>query len=34
MAGRDTVGVEVPNPHKEKVRLKELMTKSETYGRA
>jgi S-DNA-T family DNA segregation ATPase FtsK/SpoIIIE len=32
MAGRDTVGVEVPNAHKEKVRLKELMTKSELYG--
>ena len=32
MAGRDTVGVEVPNAHKEKVRLKELMTKSEFYG--
>ncbi len=30
MAGRDTVGVEVPNLHKEKVRLKELMSKSET----
>jgi len=29
MAGRDTVGVEVPNLHKEKVRLKELMSKSE-----
>ncbi len=25
-AGRDTVGIEVPNIHKEKVRLKELMT--------
>ena len=32
MAGRDTVGVEVPNAQKEKVRLKELMTKSELYG--
>jgi DNA segregation ATPase FtsK/SpoIIIE, S-DNA-T family len=32
MAGRDTVGVEVPNAQKEKVRLKELMTKSEVYG--
>ncbi|MBA4119196.1 MAG: hypothetical protein C0513_00605 [Isosphaera sp.] len=31
-AGRDTVGIEVPNPHKEKVRLKELMGKSEVYG--
>jgi DNA segregation ATPase FtsK/SpoIIIE, S-DNA-T family len=28
-AGRDTVGVEVPNPTKERVRLKELMSKSE-----
>ncbi|MCH7791163.1 MAG: DNA translocase FtsK 4TM domain-containing protein [Planctomycetes bacterium] len=27
--GRDTVGVEVPNPTKEKVRLKELMSRSE-----
>ncbi|MGE3108024.1 MAG: DNA translocase FtsK [Phycisphaerales bacterium] len=25
-AGRDTVGIEVPNAHKEKVRLKELMS--------
>ena len=25
MAGRDTVGIEVPNPKREKVRLKELM---------
>jgi S-DNA-T family DNA segregation ATPase FtsK/SpoIIIE len=25
MAGRDTVGIEVPNHTKEKVRLKELM---------
>ena len=32
MAGRDTVGVEVPNAQKEKVRLKELMTKSEVYA--
>jgi DNA segregation ATPase FtsK/SpoIIIE, S-DNA-T family len=31
-AGKDTVGVEVPNPHKEKVRLKELMTKSEVFA--
>jgi S-DNA-T family DNA segregation ATPase FtsK/SpoIIIE len=31
-AGKDTVGVEVPNPHKEKVRLKELMTKSEEFA--
>jgi S-DNA-T family DNA segregation ATPase FtsK/SpoIIIE len=28
-AGRDTVGIEVPNPTKERVRLKELMSKSE-----
>jgi S-DNA-T family DNA segregation ATPase FtsK/SpoIIIE len=32
IAGRDTVGVEVPNAQKEKVRLKELMTKAEVYG--
>jgi S-DNA-T family DNA segregation ATPase FtsK/SpoIIIE len=32
MAGRDTVGVEVPNAQKEKVRLKELMTKAEVYS--
>ncbi len=31
MAGRDTVGVEVPNAQKEKVRLKELMGKTEKY---
>ncbi|MDP1661401.1 MAG: DNA translocase FtsK 4TM domain-containing protein [Phycisphaerales bacterium] len=31
-AGRDTVGVEVPNHHKEKVRLKELMGRSEKYA--
>jgi len=31
-AGRDTVGVEVPNAHKEKVRLKELMGKSAVYS--
>ncbi len=30
--GRDTVGIEVPNLHKEKVRLKELMTRSESYA--
>ncbi|MGE0301821.1 MAG: DNA translocase FtsK [Phycisphaerales bacterium] len=30
--GKDTVGIEVPNPHKEKVRLKELMTKSEMFA--
>ncbi|MCE2966152.1 MAG: DNA translocase FtsK 4TM domain-containing protein [Phycisphaerales bacterium] len=29
--GRDTVGVEVPNPHKEKVRLKELMGRSDKW---
>ncbi len=31
MAGRDTVGVEVPNAKKEKVRLKELMAERERY---
>lgn len=31
--GRDTVGVEVPNPTKEKVRLKELMSKTELFGK-
>jgi len=31
-AGRDTVGIEVPNAHKEKVRLKELMGKSDVYA--
>ncbi len=31
-AGKDTVGIEVPNPHKEKVKLKELMTKSEMFA--
>jgi S-DNA-T family DNA segregation ATPase FtsK/SpoIIIE len=31
MAGRDTVGVEVPNAKKEKVRLRELMADSERY---
>ena len=30
-AGRDTVGVEVPNPTKEKVRLKELMSSRERF---
>jgi len=30
-AGRDTVGVEVPNPRKEKVRLKELMSNRERF---
>jgi DNA segregation ATPase FtsK/SpoIIIE, S-DNA-T family len=33
MVGRDTVAVEVPNAAKEKVRLKELMSKSETFAR-
>ncbi len=33
MAGRDTVGVEVPNSTKEKVRLKELMSKSESFSK-
>jgi DNA segregation ATPase FtsK/SpoIIIE, S-DNA-T family len=33
MAGRDTVGVEVPNAIKEKVRLKELMTRSDVSGK-
>jgi S-DNA-T family DNA segregation ATPase FtsK/SpoIIIE len=33
MAGRDTVGIEVPNTQKEKVRLKELMGKSERFAR-
>ena len=32
MAGRDTVGIEVPNLEKEKVRMKELMGKVEHYG--
>jgi len=32
-AGRDTVGIEVPNPTKEKVRLKELMSRSEVYSK-
>lgn len=30
--GRDTVGIEVPNLTKEKVRLKELMGKTDIYG--
>ncbi|MBL8762276.1 MAG: DNA translocase FtsK [Phycisphaerae bacterium] len=30
--GRDTVGIEVPNAQKEKVRLRELMGKSETFA--
>ncbi len=33
MVGRDTVGVEVPNPTKEKVRLKELMSNTESFGK-
>lgn len=33
MAGRDTVGVEVPNLKKEKVRLKELMTSAQDADR-
>jgi S-DNA-T family DNA segregation ATPase FtsK/SpoIIIE len=32
-AGRDTVGIEVPNAHKEKVRLKELMSNPERFAR-
>ncbi|MEM8757430.1 MAG: DNA translocase FtsK 4TM domain-containing protein, partial [Planctomycetota bacterium] len=32
-AGRDTVGVEVPNPTKEKVRLKELMSSRERFAK-
>ncbi len=32
-AGRDTVGIEVPNPTKEKVRLKELMSSSEAFNK-
>ncbi|MCC6284271.1 MAG: DNA translocase FtsK [Phycisphaerales bacterium] len=31
-AGRDTVGIEVPNPTKEKVRLKELMSNRERFA--
>ncbi|MFG0260331.1 MAG: DNA translocase FtsK [Phycisphaerales bacterium JB041] len=31
-AGRDTVGVEVPNPTKEKVRLKELMSNRDDFA--
>ncbi len=33
MAGRDTVGIEVPNPTKERVRLKELMSKRESFAK-
>ena len=32
MVGRDTVGIEVPNAHKERVRLKELMGKTEIFS--
>ncbi|MBC7834183.1 MAG: DNA translocase FtsK 4TM domain-containing protein [Phycisphaerales bacterium] len=32
-AGRDTVGIEVPNSIKEKVRLKELMTKADVSSK-
>ncbi|MEM1328944.1 MAG: DNA translocase FtsK 4TM domain-containing protein [Planctomycetota bacterium] len=32
-AGRDTVGVEVPNPTKEKVRLKELMADRDRFNK-
>ncbi|HRJ48990.1 MAG TPA: DNA translocase FtsK, partial [Phycisphaerales bacterium] len=31
-AGRDTIGVEVPNARKEKVRLKELMSKTDRFS--
>jgi len=31
-AGRDTIGIEVPNAQKEKVRLKELMGKNEQFS--
>jgi len=31
-AGRDTIGIEVPNAQKEKVRLKELMGKNERFS--
>jgi DNA segregation ATPase FtsK/SpoIIIE-like protein len=30
--GRDTIGIEVPNTQKEKVRLKELMSKTERFS--
>jgi len=33
MVGRDTVGIEVPNPTKEKVRLKELMGDRESFSK-
>ncbi|UCD76820.1 MAG: DNA translocase FtsK 4TM domain-containing protein [Phycisphaerales bacterium] len=32
MAGKTTVGIEVPNQHKERVRLKELMSSGEAEG--
>ncbi|MCA9303444.1 MAG: DNA translocase FtsK [Phycisphaerales bacterium] len=32
MEGRDTIGVEVPNPTKERVRLKELMSNRDRFG--
>ncbi|MDX2147790.1 MAG: DNA translocase FtsK 4TM domain-containing protein [Planctomycetota bacterium] len=33
MVGRDTIGIEVPNAQKEKVRLKELMSRPERYAK-
>ncbi|MBX3376715.1 MAG: DNA translocase FtsK 4TM domain-containing protein [Phycisphaeraceae bacterium] len=33
MVGRDTVGIEVPNTTKEKVRLKELMSNSDAFAK-
>ncbi|MCC5823762.1 MAG: DNA translocase FtsK 4TM domain-containing protein [Phycisphaerales bacterium] len=33
MEGRDTVGVEVPNPTKERVRLKELMSNRDRFAK-
>jgi len=33
MAGRDTIGIEVPNTTREKVRLRELMGHTEVYGK-
>jgi len=33
MEGRDTVGIEVPNPTKERVRLKELMSNRERFSK-
>lgn len=33
MEGRDTVGVEIPNPTKEKVRLRELMSNRESFNK-